>query len=740
MPFAEVAVQAPTGPARTFSYSIPPHFALLPGHLVWVPFGSQTLLGVVFALAPEPAVPVTRPVLALLHPTPLLSPEDLRTARWISEEYLCSLYEAAALFLPPRMTLRPNVRFRLTHEATPPGDLSAEERAAWVRASRPQGVSLLEVARLLGARRARTLAERLVRAGLWLREALPPSLAPPKRATIPAPSPRQSQPLPFRLTPDQERAVALVRASLLAAERPPVLLYGVTGSGKTEVYLQALQAALEGGKRGIVLVPEIALTPQTVQRFEARFPGQVALLHSRLTPAQRAALWWRIREGGFSIVVGPRSALFAPQPELGIIILDEEHDPSYKQAEHAPRYHAREVARVRAESWNALLLLGSATPSLESFHAAQSGSYRLVRLPERVAGAGPPSAAGRLPATMPEVHVVDLRLELKEGNRSIFSRLLRDAMAKALTQGDQVILFLNRRGAASSVVCRDCGHVLACRRCDLPLTYHAAEQSLICHLCSRRRTVPPRCPQCGGGRIRYLGLGTQRVEEEVHQLFPGVRTLRWDRDVARYPAAHERILAQFQARAAQVLIGTQMVAKGLDIPSVTLVGILCADIGLHLPDFRAAERGAQLLLQIAGRAGRGPAGGSVVLQTYAPSHPAVLTALTGDYDTFLKRQLAFRQQHAYPPFSRLAVLLYADPNAQRSQREAERLYRNLVRLRAERGLWDLELLGPAPAYIRRLRGRYRWQVLVRGPAPQRLLASVVLPQGWTVDVDPVSLV
>lgn len=525
------------------------------------------------------------------------------------------------------------------------------------------------------------------------------------------------------------------RASAGAPGQSPAvfLLHGVTGSGKTEIYLRALEQTISLGKQGIVLVPEIALTPQTINRFASRFPGRTAVLHSKLSLGEQFDEWMRIRDGEFDVVIGSRGAVFAPLPRLGLIVIDEEHEWTYKQHEGSPRYHARQVAIKLAELTGAVVVLGSATPDVESYYRAERGEFRLVRLLERVGG-----AAGSSPR-LPEVEVIDLRQELRRGNRSIFSRALYQAMELALAAGEQIILFLNRRGAATFVQCRDCGYVMRCRRCDVALTYHASGADLVCHLCNHRMKVPQVCPNCWSRRIKFLGLGTQKVEEEVKKIFPEAGVLRWDRDVTRGKHSHEMILAQFLEHKADILVGTQMIAKGLDMPLVTLVGVINADVNLHLPEFRAGERTFQLMTQVAGRAGRGALGGRVILQTYNPENYAITAAARHDYEAFYQVELSLRRQFHNPPFSRLAALLYAHTNAVACQREAERFYRVLKEERASRGLTDTVLLGPAPAYTERLRGRYRWQIVIRSPDPLGLLSELTIPRGWVVDIDPASL-
>ncbi|HUX87142.1 MAG TPA: primosomal protein N' [Chloroflexota bacterium] len=561
--------------------------------------------------------------------------------------------------------------------------------------------------------------------------------------------PRHAAP---NLTLAQAAAVRTIEAALDQPGYHPFLLYGITGSGKTEVYLRMIESLLARGKRAIVLVPEISLTPQTIQRFAGRFPGRVAVLHSRLSPGERFDEWRWIRSGQATVVVGSRSALFAPVAELGGIIVDEEHEWSYKQ-EKSPRYHARDVALKLAELAGLPVVLGSATPSLESFEGARRGRLRLLELPERVEVArqreSRPHSEGEgdfaksttnpsLDLGLPPVELVDLRAELRAGNRSIFSASLRNAIDLALSLREQVILFLNRRGDSTFVLCRDCGYVMRCERCDAPLVYHSDVEDLICHLCDARRPVPKGCPSCWGERIRYFGIGTQKLETETRQAFPQARVLRWDRDAASARGAHEELLRQFVNHEADILVGTQMIAKGLDLPRVTLVGIISADTSLHLPDFRAVERTFQLLTQVAGRAGRGPLGGKVILQTYNPEHYCIQAAQQHDYQAFFDWEIRFRREHGYPPFGELARLLYVGYGESRVEREAEDLASQIRAVLHAEGIADVDLIGPAPAFHRKVRGRYRWQIVLRGHGLSQLIPRLVLTPGWTVDVDPVS--
>jgi primosomal protein N' (replication factor Y) len=594
---------------------------------------------------------------------------------------------------------------------------------------------------------------------------------------------------PPRLTPEQETAWQTIQKDMQPfahqagsrnqasdlptsqSPQPPIsqspslqssafLLYGVTGSGKTEIYLQAVAEALRRGRGAIVLVPEIALAAQTVRRVVARFPGKVAVWHSDLSLGQRFDTWQRVRAGELPVVVGARSALFAPLPNLGLIVVDEEHEPAYKGGQ-SPRYHAREVALQLGQLTGATVILGSATPDVTTFRRSQRDELRLLTLPKRVLAhrqhlaiqarvakthlslrTMKPPAPGLndlLTLPLPPVEVVDLREELKAGNRTIFSRTLQHAMRETLDADQQVILFLNRRGAATFVLCRDCGHVMECPRCDMPLTFHAEDAVLTCHHCNHRQPNPDQCPVCQSSRIRYFGLGTEQVEAAVSEMFPDARPLRWDLDTARTRGSHAAFLEHFVEGRANVLVGTQMIAKGLDLPRVTLVGVISADTALFLPDFRAAERTFQLLMQVAGRAGRSPLGGRVILQTYNPDLPIIRTAAAHDYAAFYQDELAARHESRYPPFKRLARLIFVGSGANRAQREAERMARVLRTHIARQGVPGVELIGPAPCFYHKLRGQQRWHILVRADEPEALLRPMTLPLGWRVDVDPVDL-
>ncbi len=559
------------------------------------------------------------------------------------------------------------------------------------------------------------------------------------------------------LTPDQRAAWNAIRPTLQGRESARYLLHGVTGSGKTEIYLRAIAETLRQGRAAILLVPEIALTPQTVRRVAERFPGRVALVHGSLPAGERYDAWQRARKGEIGVIVGTRSALFTPLPDIGLIALDEEHDASYKQAPgmNLPVYHSREAAEQLARRHGAALILGSATPDLGTWHRARQGHYQLLRLPQRIMGhrqriaqqADRLGLASRyqsaqddaLAIELPPVEIVDMRAELRAGNTSMFSRALQRSLGEVLARGEQAMLLLNRRGHATYVFCRDCGFVLECSRCDAPLTYHRVDRHLRCHHCGASEPQPAACPACQSPRVRYFGAGTQQVAEALNDLYPAVRSLRWDIDSARSPQTHFEILRKFIDREADVLIGTQMIAKGLDLPLVTLVGVVSADLGLALPDYRAGERVFQLLTQVSGRAGRGLLGGSVVLQTYQPGHYVVQAASQHDYAAFVERESAYRRELGYPPYRRLARLVFAESSPEAARRQAEEAARRLRQILQAQALTGTTLIGPAPCFFARLDRRYRWHLLLRGPDPRAALRELKPLPGWRVDIDPVDL-
>ncbi len=554
----------------------------------------------------------------------------------------------------------------------------------------------------------------------------------------------------FTLTDEQQQVYNSIISRINKREKGEYLIHGITGSGKTEVYLQCIQRVIEQDRQAIMLVPEIALTPQMVERFKGRFGDRVAVMHSRLSSGERYDEWRKIREGKSQVAIGARSAIFAPFSNLGLIIMDEEHETSYKQ-EESPKYHARDVAIHRAHQHNAVVILGSATPSLESYYAARSQANdefmpTLLEIHGRALG-----------SELPAVEIIDMREELKEGNRSMFSRPLHQAIEDRLEKKQQTVLLLNRRGHSTFVMCRTCGYVAECPNCDISLTYHQRSNSLRCHYCGHAEPAPQICPECGSEHIRYFGTGTQRVEEELAKLFPGIRVVRMDVDTTTQKGSHEKLLNQFRDKKADLLLGTQMVAKGLDFPDVTLVGVIAADSALHLPDFRAAEKTFQLLTQVAGRAGRHHLPGEVIVQTYNPEHYSVIHASHHDYHSFVREELKHRQTLGYPPYCRLALITFSHEKLALLVRIAEN-YTQMIKDQASKLGWlgslerfsneALDVLGPVASPIPRLKNRYRFQCMIkwRGDMDVAKLAEHVAEQLQdsvrdkelliSIDVDP----
>lgn len=695
-----------------FSYRIPESLtaAVSVGQMVTVPFGSSRVAGVVRRIRQGSAEGL-KDILAVRHPAPVLTPSLLNLADWMSQRYLCFSAQAIRAMIPAAV--------RRDQGARPTEVWYQAQGVRQGRASLKQTV--FEYIAAQGPIDRRTILDAFPGAAPALRalvaeEALEVLRRPPQSGQLSG--------RPYALTAHQEQALERFRAEPLK----PWLLEGVTGSGKTEVYLAAIHESVQQGRQALVLLPEIALTPQVVMRFRARFGQGVAVWHSGLSQGERRLTWEAVRQAEVAVVVGARSAVFLPFPHLGVIVIDEEHEPSYKQEEH-PRYHTREVALWRGRNEGATVIMGSATPSVEIRQAAEVGDIGHVQLPERVMG-----------RAMPAVELVDMREELQSGNREIFSRALRQALEQTVSGGSQAILFLNRRGFSTFVLCRSCGQALECRDCAVSLTYHQREERLYCHYCLKEFPMPTVCPECGSDKIRYFGAGTERVVAEVARLFPEVGILRADRDTMSRPQDYADLYHQFYRGAAQVLVGTQMIAKGMDFPNVSLVGVVAADTALHLPDFRSSERTFQLLVQAGGRSGRGDSAGRVVIQTYNPDHYAIQLAKGHDYAGFFAKEIAFRSATRYPPFSELWLLVFEDESdrlgADRAQQAALQL----------RQAWpQVDVLGPAPAPLRRVRGRYRYHILVksfgRDPATElglsaelKLLQSRV--EGLSITRDP----
>ena len=694
---------------RVFTYRVPRGMALCPGMRVHVPFGRiHRMEGIVVEMVESCDLPPERvkDVTDTLEDYPAVLPHLLTLAKRIHETSFCTLAQALRLMFPAQMRGE-RVSNKTVEVAVLTVDSSVREQvlAAQARAPRRAAVLRLLMEQPEGEMPWEAIRERLgdcrpmlmalckqgfVR--LERREVLRSPYGAMERLSAQDPE----------LTEQQQEVLSRLLPAVEAG-KGSFLLYGVTGSGKTEVFIRAVRRAAQLGKTAIVLVPEIALTPQMVMWFRSRFGEDAAVLHSRLSPGERYDEWRRIRRGEVRVVIGARSAVFAPLEQVGLIIIDEEHEQSYL-SDSAPRYDARELAHMRCEQEGAVLLLASATPSMRSFAMAGRGDLTLLEMPRRVKN-----------RPMPAVHVVDMRRELGSGNRSVFSGPLLTGLGNCLNAGKQAILFVNRRGYATFVSCRSCGYVVTCSQCDVSMTYHSSENVLRCHYCGQEVPVPRVCPSCGSAYIKYFGVGTQRVEEEVRRFFPDVSLLRMDNDTTRTRDAHATLLERFRRGEAQVLIGTQMIAKGLDFPNVTMVGIVAADAMLRLPDYRSAERTFQLLTQVAGRAGRADALGEVFLQTYDPEHYAIRAASRQDYRAFFEQEMARRKRALYPPYTLIARLLYEADREEDARREAQAAMRQMEAFFERRAYLRKYVvsLRVMACPVLRIRGKSRWQVALK---------------------------
>jgi len=765
MEIASVIVDVPTKQTdRAFDYLIPEQWrgTIQPGMRVIVPFGPRQIQGFVVGLKTESDVNKVREIIEPMDLKPVLNQELLELGTWLTENTLCFKIFAFQVMLPAALKAKYEKKVRLANRGAVmelPSKLQAffenGGELDWEEAlkmgigpllQREAANGHLEVVYIV-KERIRKKHRRFVRSTVTQHELVEAIQTTPAKAekqrqvlqyflehddevelktligdlktsgsTIKAlveknllaefdkevyrdpfehRTFKRTQPLP--LTNAQQQAIVPILHSIEQNQHEVFLLYGVTGSGKTEIYLQSIQEVIEKGQEAIVLVPEIALTPQMVHRFKGRFGDLVAVLHSGLSAGEKYDEWRKIQRKEVKVVVGARSAIFAPFENIGIIIIDEEHETSYKQ-EEMPRYHARDVAIERAMTYNCPVVLGSATPSLESFARAQKKVYQLLSLPYRMNN-----------QELPSVEIIDMREELREGNRSMFSRKLFELLQDRLKKKQQSVLFLNKRGHSSFVMCRDCGYVVNCPNCDISLTYHRVNEQMKCHYCGYESYVPKNCPECNSEYIRYFGTGTQKVEEELGKILPEARVIRMDVDTTGRKGAHERLLTDFRDGKADILLGTQMIAKGLDFPNITLVGVLSADTMLHLPDFRASEKTFQLLTQVSGRAGRHQLPGEVVIQTYTPEHYSIELAGRQDYDLFYQREMLIRKLHHYPPFYYLALITVSHENLIKVVSATEKIV-NYVRSQVSN---KAVVLGPAASSIPRINNRYRYQCLIK---------------------------
>jgi primosomal protein N' (replication factor Y) (superfamily II helicase) len=726
---------------RELDYAVPETLAerVSVGSRLRVPFRDKSALATVLAVLDQSDAAGIRAVEAIVGETPALSERLLELAKWMSAYYCCPI-ETVIRSLLPQVVRRAEMGWKKQLFVQPAGKIE-NEKLEKLRRRAPRQAELLEaIGQLPGPIRAADLLRQTSLDNQTLRALVKRGLVELREESVVRDPHGDEQFVAtsnLALNPEQVLALREIALALGNPENArPILLHGVTGSGKTEIYLQAIRAALDLGRNAIVLVPEISLTPQTVERFKGRFtdaPTTVAVLHSHLSEGERHDEWHKIHSGRARIVIGARSAVFAPLKNLGLIVVDEEHESTYKQ-EEAPRYHARDVAVMRAKIEKCVILLGSATPSLESYHNAVRGKYGLVTLTQRVDQ-----------GQMPLMRIVDLRQERrKEKAASILSEKLRRAIADRLEKREQTILFLNRRGFSTSLLCSNCGEVANCPNCSVALTFHRHVARLSCHLCGHTAAVPKKCPACSKDALIYTGFGTEKVESTVAQIFPNAVVRRMDADSMTRKEAYRETLRSFRVGKIDILVGTQMIAKGLHFPNVTLVGIINADLSLHLPDFRAGERTFQLLTQVAGRAGRGETPGDVFVQTYTPFSPSIQFARHHDFAGYFEQELEFRERCDFPPFKHAILITVRSAHEARAKFSAETLARRL-----KEALGSEFILGePTPAPLEKLQGQFRFHILMRGEAIMRLsrlvretLDKLPFPEdvAVAVDVDPYQL-
>ena len=723
---------------REFDYTIPAGMPVEVGMLVEVPFGHQTKRGYVVGLKETSTFKKLKSIGKLVSDKALIQPEIMELARWMADYYITPFEQVIKTVLPSAVRGK-DARFKEVYFVVPTPKASDEAAAAQLRKRAPKQAAALDVLIASGTLSMAELAKAAGTTSAAIRTLeekgmVEITLEPMGRDPLAGMHFLKTKPL--TLTAEQGSALEIIQQSIDTLDPPVVLLFGVTGSGKTEVYLQAIQEILKQDKGAIVLVPEIALTPQTVRRFRSRFGNDIGVLHSHLSDGERHDEWHRIADGEVRIVVGARSALFAPVKDLALIVVDEEHEGSYKQDE-APRYQARDIAVMRGHMQKCAVVLGTATPSVESYHNTLINKFACANLTARVDD-----------REMPMVHVVDMRNEsVLQGGPTVFSGDLRTAIQDRLDRQEQVMLLLNRRGYATSLICPKCGHVEECHHCSVSMTYHRKRNELACHICGDLRKVPNCCPNsaCRTPHFKFAGLGTEKIEGMLHGMFPRAVIRRMDSDTMTRKGSYEKVLGEFRTGKIDILVGTQMIAKGLHFPNVTLVGVIYADTTLHMPDFRAGERTFQLITQVSGRAGRGEIPGEVIIQTYTPSHPSIQSARTLDYEGFFDEELAFRKSLHYPPFSRLVCIPIRGPQEALVAYTAEQFHKALEK---EVDAPSVMMSTAVPAPIARMKGKFRYQIMMRAPHPRRMsqpirkaLACFTWPPKvtCTVDVDAVSL-
>ncbi|WP_173916530.1 primosomal protein N' [Halobacillus sp. Marseille-Q1614] len=763
MNIARVIVDVPSqNTNRLFDYEIPEKFKEIvqPGVRVIVPFGPRKILGYVITLTDQSSFTKMKEIQDVLDITPALTPELLKLGKWLSNQTLSFYVSCLQVMLPQVLKARYRKELlRLSEEEGPEELEDLFQGRGVIEYSEFEGSSLtyqqlrrfvdeglIDIHYEVKSRETKKtttviepaveewkleeafvdLPKQAIKQRLLMEHFIETKEPIPKKQLLEVTNTSASslkplikqgllkeykqevlrdpyghrnfeRTLPFSLTEEQQTAITPVLEAIRSRVHEVFLLHGVTGSGKTEIYLQSIQKVLDNGKEAIMLVPEIALTPQMVERFKGRFGSKVAVLHSGLSAGEKYDEWRKIQRNEVQVVVGARSAIFAPFTNVGIIIIDEEHESSYKQ-EDRTRYHARDVAIERGKTHDCPVVLGSATPALETYARAAKGNYKMLTLTKRMND-----------AMMPQAELVDMRDELHQGNRSMFSRVLIEKLKDRIEKGEQAVLFLNRRGYATFVMCRDCGHVKECPHCDIALTYHRRQERLKCHYCSYEEPMPNQCPECESKTIRYFGTGTQKVEEAILELIPEARVIRMDVDTTRRKGAHERLLNDFGDKKADILLGTQMIAKGLDFGNVTLVGILAADSLLNLPDFRAAEKTFQLLTQVSGRAGRHELAGEVIVQTYSPEHYSIRLASEYNYESFFHEEMRLRKAFHYPPYYYLTLFTVSHPN----QLKVQEVTQKIVQFMRQKLSDHTDVLGPTPSALTRINNRYRYQCMIK---------------------------
>lgn len=687
---------------KEFSYKIPNNLKKIMrvGDVVQVPFNKAKVDGIVTQIIEVCEDTLDFKLRNIIKKYPLtLSNDMLQLCKILSKYYGTAIIDLLRLMLPPKAGIRRQLVYSATTSKATFSNRAYNQKKVYNAILKLGPCTVNKLAKKLNMTKAaiRSAASVLVKKHLVKKERRIVS----KRQDI---VPKIKSKEHHKLTQEQKNAIKIIKESYLEGKRT-VLLHGVTGSGKTEIYIRCIDEVLKQGKQALLLVPEISLTPQMLAIFRTRFPGKVAEIHSKLSPSERFDEWQRIYNNDAKVVIGARSAVFAPVKNLGIVIIDEEHDSSYKQFEF-PYYDARKVAELRAKQHDTILILGSATPSVESYYKATKGKYGLAKLTKRVLG-----------RSLPSIEIIDMRKELKSGNRLIFSRKLLKGIHETLSLGYQVILFLNRRGHSTFVLCRNCGFVLKCPHCDISLTYHFRDGIAKCHYCGYQVKAPDICPNCKSTKIRYFGAGTQKVEREIKRLFPKVTTLRVDSDSLSKKGSLEEIMAKFRREQAQILVGTQTVAKGLDFPKVALVGVISADTSINMPDFRAGERTFQLITQVSGRAGRGDFPGKVYVQTYCPESFAINTACDADFQSFYEEELEERYLLKYPPFRRLLNIVFTGSCEEQILSESTKI-RKILQSQLD---GRIEIFGPAPAPRARVKDNFRYNILVKSKDPNELI-------------------